>query len=158
MLIQARQPFELIGRDLMGPFPTSTSRNEYILVIIDYLTRWWAMTIPDIYSGHTLLQKVILRHSCLNQILSDQGTQFRSRVMQNLTKSLGIAQLFASSLKQMVSSNRWTRHSNKLSRHLWTHYTKNGTRSYHLSDMSIDLPFVGHVYWLGVDWWLYLQR
>ena len=37
--ITVTQPFELVGWDLVGPFPISTQGNKYILVITEYLTR-----------------------------------------------------------------------------------------------------------------------
>ena len=38
--IEVTEPVELVGWDLMGPFPTSIHGNKYILVIIEYLTHW----------------------------------------------------------------------------------------------------------------------
>lgn len=33
-------PNEMLGIDLMGPLPTSPQRHEYLLVVVDYFTRW----------------------------------------------------------------------------------------------------------------------
>ena len=34
------QPFELIGMDLIGKLKTTSTGNQYICVLIDYLTKW----------------------------------------------------------------------------------------------------------------------
>ena len=98
--IEVKEPFEMVGWDLMGPFPTSIQGNKYILVITEYLTRWCeAAALPDATANtvaNALLQRVIFPHGCPHQILSDQGSQFRSEVMQVLTQSLEIKQLFTS--------------------------------------------------------------
>ena len=98
--IQVKEPFELVGWDITGPFPTSKTGNKYILVMTEYLTRWCeAIALPDVTTvtiAQALLKKIILQHSCLKQILSDQRKQFRSEVLEALTKQLGITQLFSS--------------------------------------------------------------
>ena len=38
--IPVGQPFERIGIDLIGPLSITTTRKRYIIVAIDYLTKW----------------------------------------------------------------------------------------------------------------------
>ncbi len=38
--VQAKLPFEKIGIDLIGPFPFSTLGNRYVIIAVDYLTKW----------------------------------------------------------------------------------------------------------------------
>jgi hypothetical protein len=75
--ITISHPYELVGWDLMGPFPTSKSGNQHILVMIEYLTRWCeAEPLSDISASTiatALLKKVIFPHGCPIQLLSDQG-------------------------------------------------------------------------------------
>ena len=95
--ITVKEPFELLG---LGPFPTSINGNKYILFITEYLTRWCeAAALPDATAhsvAQALLHKVIFPHGCPQQLLSDQGSQFRSEVLQVLSHSLGIKQVFTS--------------------------------------------------------------
>lgn len=37
------QPWEMLGVDLMGPFPRSSSGNVHLLVFVDYLSRWFEL-------------------------------------------------------------------------------------------------------------------
>ena len=38
--IQSSHPFEKISLDIMGPLPTSSQGNKYILVVTDLFTKW----------------------------------------------------------------------------------------------------------------------
>ena len=41
------EPFFQIGIDIVGPLPRTTKQNRYIVVAIDYLTKWpEAKTLP----------------------------------------------------------------------------------------------------------------
>ena len=84
----------------MDPFPTSINGNKYILVITEYLTRWCeAIALSDATANsvaQALLQRVIFPHGCPHQLLSDQGSQFRSEVIRVLSQCLGITQVFTS--------------------------------------------------------------
>ena len=92
------KPFELVAWDLMGPFPSSTHNNKFILVMTEYLTRWCeAEPLPDTSASTVaaaLLRRIIFPHDCPTQLLSDQGPQFRSEVLTVLSKSMGIQQIF----------------------------------------------------------------
>ncbi len=121
--ITVSHPFEMVGWDLMGPFPTSRKGNKYILVMTEYLTRWCeAEPIADTSAStiaSVLLRKIIFPHGFPAHLLSIQGPQFRGEVMQVLTTSMGIQQKFTTpyhpqtngltermnrTLKQIISS------------------------------------------------------
>lgn len=34
------EPRYMLGMDIMGPFPRSTRQNEYLLVVVDYFSKW----------------------------------------------------------------------------------------------------------------------
>ena len=96
----SKEPFELLGWDLMGPLPTSINGNKYSFIMTEYLTRWCEeAALPDATPNsmaQALLQKVIFRHGCPQQLLSDQGSQFPNEVLQVLSHSLGIKHVFTS--------------------------------------------------------------
>ena len=66
----------------------------------EYLTHWCeAIALPNgttNYVAQALLHKVIFPHGCPEQLLSDQGSQFHSKVLQVLSHSLGIKHVFTS--------------------------------------------------------------
>ncbi len=37
---QTTRPWEMLGVDLMGPLPKSSQLNSYLLVFVDYYTKW----------------------------------------------------------------------------------------------------------------------
>ena len=137
------QPFELLRWDLMGPFPTSINGNKYILVITEYLTRWCeAAALPDATAhsvAQALLHKVIFPHGCPAQLLSDQGSQFRSEVLQVLSHSLGIKQVFTSPYHPQT--NGLTERMNKTIKQVISAYVDPLHQSW-----DQVLPFAVHTY------------
>ena len=95
------QPFWRIGIDLIGPFPAShLYRNCYVVVVIDHLTRYvetCAVKVADSRSIINVLeQRVIFRHSCPHEILTDQGTQFTSAEFKAFIRKYHIVHKIAS--------------------------------------------------------------
>ncbi|XP_069045871.1 uncharacterized protein [Lepisosteus oculatus] len=89
-------PFERIGMDLVGPLIRTTKGHQYILVIVDYATRYpeaiplRAATAKNI--ARELVQ-LFARVGIPKEILTDQGTPFMSKVMRDLCELLGIQQI-----------------------------------------------------------------
>ena len=75
---------EIVATDIMGPFPTSSKGNKYILVASDYFTRWVeAYGIPNQEAttvAKALVDNMFCRFSIPRQLHSDQGAQFDKRV------------------------------------------------------------------------------
>ena len=83
----------MLGVDLMGPLPRSPSRNEHLLVVVDYFSSWVELfplrraISPVIVQ---LLRKDIFTRWGVPQfILSDRGSQFVSSLFQELCSSWG---------------------------------------------------------------------
>ncbi|GBM36474.1 Retrovirus-related Pol polyprotein from transposon 412, partial [Araneus ventricosus] len=78
----AGTPFERIALDILGPFPVTTKGNRYVLVLMDYFTKWpEAIPIPDQEASTVAEELVRSWISCYGvpMILhSDQGTNFNS--------------------------------------------------------------------------------
>ena len=93
--IKAGYPLQMIATDIMGPFPKSATGNTHILVVSDYFTRWAeAYAIPNLEAAtiaKKLTKEFILRFGPPEQLHSDQGRNFESRVITELCKLLGIA-------------------------------------------------------------------
>ena len=90
-LIEA--PFERIGMDLVGPLDRSSRGYRFVLVLVDYATRYpKAVPLRNI-SARTVAEalfKVISRVGIPKEILTDQGTTFMSRTLRELYELLGI--------------------------------------------------------------------
>ena len=91
------RPFDKIAIDLVTDCETSTSGNKHILTIIDHLTGWpEAFPILD-KSADTivamLINQYLLVHMCTRYILSDNGTEFKNNLMDQVLQKLGIDKL-----------------------------------------------------------------
>ena len=87
-------PFERIGIDILGPLPATERGNRYLVVVMDYFTKWpEVFPVPNqeaetVAAG--LMENVISRFGVPMEIHSDQGRNFESEVFQCLMKVLGI--------------------------------------------------------------------
>ncbi|GBM50268.1 Retrovirus-related Pol polyprotein from transposon 412 [Araneus ventricosus] len=85
-------PFERMALDILGPFPVRTKGNRYVLVLMDYFTKWpEAIPIPDQESSTVAEELVRSGISCYGvpMILHlDQGTHFNSALFTELCKLL----------------------------------------------------------------------
>ena len=87
-------PLQTVAVDIMGPLPETPNHNRYVLVATDYFTRWTeAYAIPNLTAetvANKLLDEFFLRFSLPEQIHSDQGSQFESKLFQELARILQI--------------------------------------------------------------------
>lgn len=87
-------PMQMVATDIMGPFPTTTNGNKYILVASDYFTKWVeAYAIPN-QEATTVAGKLVDNMFCHfglpEQLHSDMGAQFESRVVKEMCTMLHI--------------------------------------------------------------------
>ena len=85
---------QLVPVDLLGPFPTSKNGNNYLLVAMDYFTKWGeAYPIPNMEAttvAHTLTNEMFFRFSPPERLHSDQGKQFDSKLIKEICRILQI--------------------------------------------------------------------
>ena len=97
--IPVGEPFHQIGIDFVGPLPTTTKGNKYIIVAMDYLTKWpEARPVPVATAeqvSNFLYDEIISRHGCPAKILSDRGTHFKNQMIHHLLQKFQINQLFS---------------------------------------------------------------
>lgn len=88
-------PFELVGLDHLGPFPKTRAGNRYVLVAIDYFSKWVeALPVPDTSSAHAVAfveQHLVLRHGVPRRLITDRGSCFMSHEFERALRSFGIA-------------------------------------------------------------------
>jgi predicted aspartyl protease len=87
-------PWERIALDIAGPFPITDKGNRYILVVMDYFSKW-----PEVFAlpnqeattiARKLVDDIFSRFGLPLEIHSDQGRNFESNVFQETCKILGI--------------------------------------------------------------------
>jgi transposase InsO family protein len=92
--IVVHQPWNTVGIDLTGPLPKTRHGNTYILVVIDYFTKWVELfALADIKAktiAQVFIDEVVCRFGFPVRIISDNGVQFVSSIFTNVCQSLGI--------------------------------------------------------------------
>ncbi|MCO5568766.1 hypothetical protein L7F22_022466 [Adiantum nelumboides] len=93
--IMAALPFEKWGIDYVGPInPTSRHGKSYIIVAIDYLTKWSearAVRSDDARTTTTFfIDHVICCFGTPAELVSDRGTHFLNDVLEDLTSYFNI--------------------------------------------------------------------
>jgi hypothetical protein len=92
--IKVEGPFEKIGIDFVGPLSRTEKGNRYILVAIDYLTKWVeAKALREATAKETakfLYEEIICRHGCPKTIISDKGSHFKNTMIEELCKKFEI--------------------------------------------------------------------
>lgn len=87
-------PFERIAIDVAGPFPETHKGNKYILVAMDYFSKWpEAFAIPNqevTTVAKILVDNVFSRFGVPLELHSDQGRNFESKVFQKMCALMGI--------------------------------------------------------------------
>ena len=92
------EPFEQICMDLVGSLPMTHSGFRYILTIMDRFSKFVVavplkrITVPVV--AQAIMDRWIYMFGPPKEILSDNGTQFRNKVLGRLSKSLNIKQKF----------------------------------------------------------------
>ena len=88
-------PMDFISMDLIGEFKMgSTQGNRYALTVICMLTGYtWCIPIPD-KSAETIvksyIREVYSKYGGSRKILSDNGTEFKNKLFEQVAKDLGI--------------------------------------------------------------------
>ncbi|XP_057452759.1 uncharacterized protein LOC130744604 [Lotus japonicus] len=93
-------PFAMWGVDILGPFTPAGSQVRYVLVAVDYFTKWIeAKSMARITAEKVkrfYWRKLICRFGVPATIVSDNGTQFTSRSVKSFCSEMGIELRFAS--------------------------------------------------------------
>lgn len=80
--------------DIVGPLPHSSSGKRYILVICDYATRYpEAIALHSIDAPTIIAEKLVkffARTGVPEGIITDQGTNFTSRLLEEVYRLLHV--------------------------------------------------------------------
>ena len=86
-------PFKRLALDIVGPLPKTSRGHRYILVLVDYASRY-----PEALPLRAATAKAVARELMLlfsrvgiaKEVLTDQGSCFMSRVMKELLSFLPV--------------------------------------------------------------------
>src|SRR6266511_3444191 len=107
--------FERWGVDIVGPLPITREGNRYIIVAMDYFSRWHEVKLLKVANTDivaTFLYKEIICRFRVPRILqSDRRTHFVNEVIQKLTKRFRVK--YSLSLPYHPQSNGLVERFNK---------------------------------------------
>lgn len=79
-------PFQRVGIDFIGPFPTSKNNNKHALIFVDYFSRYIeSKPVPEATARavvDAIKEKIILRHSLPKEFIVDRCRQFTSELLK----------------------------------------------------------------------------
>ncbi len=91
------RPWEVVSIDLLQ-LPPSTQGSKYLLVMVDMFSRYVVLApIKDKTAqnvAHALITKLICEYSAPRVLLSDNGAEFRNRLLQEICNQFGINHTF----------------------------------------------------------------
>ena len=100
-------PFDKVGIDLIGPLsPVSNRGNRWVLTVVDYATRCpeaIALSRIDTETIAEALLGIFSRVAFPKEVLSDNGTQFVSHVMLEVSRLISVKQIFSSPYHPMAN-------------------------------------------------------
>lgn len=90
-------PMQIVGIDLVGPYPEAEDQSKYVMTIVDHFSGWpEAYPIRDKTANSVasiLLEHFIPKHGCPSFLVSDRGTEFINNVIGLLLKRMKICHL-----------------------------------------------------------------
>ena len=92
--IVVREAWSLIGIDTVGAFKVTIRGNRYILMAVDYFTKFCvARAVKDFTAASTalfLFEDIVCKFGLPKGIMSDKGVNFKSNMLDQLCKLLSI--------------------------------------------------------------------
>ena len=114
--MMAPQPFTQWGLDIMGLFPTAVKQLKFLVVSINYFTKWVkAETLATIMEKNVwnfVWKNIICRYDIPRVLVSENGKQFDNDAFRDFCSQLGIKNHYSSPAdlqanKQVEVTNRF---------------------------------------------------
>ena len=88
------RPWQVVAGNVTGPFVKSKHGYEYILVFEDLFTRWVECVPIRKANARTILneflERIVLRFGTPKVFLSDNGTEFKNKAVDEYLEGIGI--------------------------------------------------------------------
>ena len=92
--IVVNESWNTVGIDLTGPLPKTRRGNTFILVLIDYFTKWAELfPLADTkvkITAKIFVDEVLCRFGFPVRVISDNGVHFVSNIFTHICQGLGI--------------------------------------------------------------------
>ena len=79
-------PFAQWGLDIIGPFPKAAGNKRFLLLDIDYFTKWVEAeplaNIRDVDTKKFVWKNIVTRFEISHTLISDNGLQFDSKAFR----------------------------------------------------------------------------
>ena len=87
-------PFAQWRLDILGPFPQAMGNRRFVLVAVDYFTKWAEVetlaNIRDTDVKKFVWKNIVTRFGVPNSLVTDNGLQFDSNAFRTFCSELGI--------------------------------------------------------------------
>ena len=95
MPIKSGYPLERIGIDIVGPLPKTVNGNAYIVVAVDYFTKFpFAYPLKETSAttvANVLMDEIVCLFGVPTSLHSDQGSNFESNIFRSLCSMVEMA-------------------------------------------------------------------
>lgn len=103
------KPFEMLSVDVLGPYPyAARTKRRFIVIIEDVFSKWVeAMPMTEVLGKdivRALETQITSRYGYPKYLVSDNGPQFISKVLQKYCEEHDITQVFSSIYHQQANS------------------------------------------------------
>ncbi|KAJ3707699.1 hypothetical protein LUZ61_011404 [Rhynchospora tenuis] len=93
-------PFDIWGIDILGPFPQAKGNLKFIVVAVEYFTKWIEVKALSLITSQKITDflehHIVYRYGIPHTIITDNGRQFTRAPFKNYCRGLGIEINFAS--------------------------------------------------------------
>lgn len=97
-IVVPEKPFTKMAVDILGPLPLTYNGNRHVIIFGDYTTKWIeAFPIVDMKAetvAKLFVENIVCRFGSPNELLSDQGTNFTSNIVKEVTKMCNTRKIF----------------------------------------------------------------
>ncbi|KAI4897785.1 hypothetical protein NFI96_003241 [Prochilodus magdalenae] len=96
--VHATEPWEIVGVDFVGPLPRTQAGNAYLLVFVDYFSKWVEVSAVREATAQIAASRfqsdIFARHGAPRFLISDRGQQFMSAFFNHVVEALGTEHRF----------------------------------------------------------------
>uniref|UniRef100_A0A3Q3NBZ8 Integrase catalytic domain-containing protein n=1 Tax=Mastacembelus armatus TaxID=205130 RepID=A0A3Q3NBZ8_9TELE len=91
--ISPQKPWEYTGVDFIGPLPRTPSGNAYIIVFVDYFSKWVEVCAVKeasaLVAASKFVSEIFARHCTPTYLISDRGSLIVSDLFESVISTLG---------------------------------------------------------------------